>query len=148
MPANCWTVSVFTSIFHAVLWEAVWCAFWGRNPTLKSAAIVHIQHCTCFLCEPFKATVPCSFQAADAAVLQNTSIWIMSYIQTWNILSKLRISITQTWLNWRWFTISPGLSANPPVSSSWQAKIKQRSFSLSIQCNLPIIFRDARTHHE
>lgn len=106
------------------------------------------HNCMCFLCKPSKATLLCSFPAADVAILQNTNIWITCYIQTWNILFKLRISVMQTWLNWRLFTISPGLSANPPVSSSWQAKIKQRSFSLSIQCNLPIIFRDARTHHE
>lgn len=63
------------------------------------------------------------------------------YLPSWNF--QLSVSCSKGL-----FTISPGLSANPPVSSSWQAKIKQRSFSLSIQCNLPIIFRDASTHHE
>ncbi len=45
-------------------------------------------------------------------------------------------------------TMSPGLSAKPPVSSSWQARINVRSLALSIQWILPMIFSDARTHHE
>lgn len=45
-------------------------------------------------------------------------------------------------------TISPGRSAKPPVSSSWQARMKERSLSLSIQWILPMIRRDARTHQE
>ena len=45
-------------------------------------------------------------------------------------------------------TISPGLSANPPVSSSWHARMKLQSFSLSILWSLSIIFRKANTHHE
>lgn len=45
-------------------------------------------------------------------------------------------------------TTSPGLSAKPPVSSSWQARMNLLSLALSIQWILPMIFRDARTHHE
>lgn len=112
-----------------------------------SASAIHNM---CSSSKPSTAHLPYSFLQSELQALQNAYTWVTSSVtlKQQSLLFQLKFSNKCILFSKGLFTISPGLSANPPVSSSWQAKIKQRSFSLSIQCNLPIIFKDASTHQE